>query len=444
LGTLARSATGGQRASVVAFLVLLVALPVAYAATRQPLEVLVGVVALVAVVLCMLRIEFAVLALVASAPLEFVIRFGSGSLTVTKVAGVVCFGAFALNAIVTRRRLVFDIAHGLVFLLLAIAAVSMLQAEDLPASIVVTTRYASFVALFFVVSQFVGDWKLQRRIAWTLSLGSCITGIVASWNFLSGTTFAANVSSGGGGGPGDIAFILATTLPFTMWLLSERGFRRAAALAMTVVIAVSIVFTFNRGALLGLGAGLLWYTVFERRNGRALLAGALAIGLALFIVVRLNQQTIETGLQSKEKVATTNVQTRLEAWNAAARLAVTHPVLGVGPGNFEDRYLRATGHPPGTKTLRVVHNAYLDVAAELGIAAVALFIAYLVLGFARLTTAVRDRLGPPGFASAARVSLVIAVFAAITLSEQYFAPFWLLGGLAAALVHERDLASAEP
>src|SRR5215203_4588543 len=182
MSILARSATGGQRASAVALLLLLFAVPVAYAATRQPLEVLAGVLAVVAVVLCMWRIELAVLALVASAPLEFVLDVGSGSLTVTKVAGAVCFGAFAL---------------------LAIAAVSTLQAEDLSAAIVVTTRYASFVALFFVVSQFVGDWKLQRRIAWTLSLGSCITGIVASSNFLAGTTISANVGSGGGGGPGD-------------------------------------------------------------------------------------------------------------------------------------------------------------------------------------------------------------------------------------------------
>lgn len=443
MSILARSATGGQRASGVALLLLLFAVPVAYAATRQPLEVLVGVLAVGAVVLCTLRIELAVLALVASAPLEFVLDVGSGSLTVTKVAGAVCFGAFALNAVVTRRRLVFDIAHGVVFLLLAIAAVSMLQAEDLSAAIVVTTRYASFVALFFVVSQFVGDWKLQRRIAWTLSLGSCVTGIVASSNFLSGTTISANVGSGGGGGPGDIAFILATTLPFTLWLLSERGVRRFAALAMVVVISISILLTFNRGALVGLAAGLIWYTVFERRNGRALLVGGLVIGLAFFLVFSLNEQTIHTGLQAKEKVATTNVQTRLEAWEAASKLAVTNPLLGVGPGNFQNRYLRATGHPPGTKTLRVVHDAYLDVAAELGLVAVGLFVAYLVLGFARLTAAVRDRLGPPGFASAARVSLVIAVFAAVTLSEQYFAPFWLLGGLAAALIDERDAVADE-
>jgi hypothetical protein len=84
----------------------------------------------------------------------------------------------------------------------------------------------------------------------------------------------------------------------------------------------------------------------------------------------------------------------------------------------------------------VVHDAYLVVAAELGFIAMGVFIGYLVLTFARLSAVVRYQLGPPGFATACRVSLVIAVAAAITLSEQYFAPFWLLGGLATALFRE--------
>ena len=417
-------------------LLLVCAPPVALAAAIRPLEVLVALAVLAAVVICMVRIEYAVLLLVVTAPLEFVITFGSGSqLTITKLAGAVCFGAFALNALSTRRRLIFDSAHALVFLLLAIALVSMLQAEQLSPAIVTTTRYASFVALFFIVSQFVGAHRLQRRIAWTLSIGSTITGVLASWNFLSGATLSARVGPGAGA-PGDIAFILATTLPFTMWLLRERGVRRAAALVMSVAIAVSIVLTLSRGALVGVGAGLVWYTIAERRNGRALVAGLMAIGLALFLVVRLESHSIETGLHAKAKVASANVQTRLEAWDAAANLAADHPLLGVGPGNFQFHYIAATGRPAGTPVL-VAHDAYLDVASELGLVAFVAFVSYLVLTFTRLTTAVRRRLGPPVYASAARASLVIAVVAAITLSEQYFAPFWLLGGLASALIHER-------
>jgi hypothetical protein len=38
------------------------------------------------------------------------------------------------------------------------------------------------------------------------------------------------------------------------------------------------------------------------------------------------------------------------------------------------------------------------------------------------------------------IALVVGAVATLTLSEQYFAPFWLLGGLATALWRERGTA----
>jgi len=428
------AAASNGRVALAVTLVVLAAPLIGYLATTHPLQVLIGLASLAVIVFLTLRVELAILLLVASAPLEFFITLGSSStLTLSKLTGGIAFAAFALNALATKRRLIFDMGHGLVFLLLGIALLSMTQAADLSAAVTTTTRYASFVALFFLLSQFVGGHNLQRRIAWTLSLGSCVTGIAADWNFLSGHTLQARLAQGD---PNDIAFILATTLPFTVWLLRERGIRRWIALLMIPVIAVSIILTLSRGALLGLSVGLLAYLFFEQRNVRALLATLAAITVAFVLVLELGGHSIQNGLHAKEKVANTNVQTRLEAWDAAARLAVAHPFLGVGPSNFRLYYLAATGHPPGTTELKVVHDAYLDVASELGIGAFIVFLAYLVLAFARLTSAVRRGLGSPQFASACRVSLVIAVVAALTLTEQYFAPFWLLGGLASALIHE--------
>lgn len=412
----------------------------ALAVAESPVRVLVVVAMLAAVVVLLLRVELAILLLVASAPLESAISLGSSSqLTLTKAAGALCFAAFALDALVTRRRLRLDAAHALVLGLLAISLLSTLQAEDTSSAITTSTRYASFVALFFVVSQFVGAHRLHRHIAWTLSIASAVTGALAASNFLSGKTLQARLTHGD---PNDIAFVLATTLPFTLWLLREPGVRRLLALALTIVIGGSILLTLSRGALVGLTAGLVWYTLGERRHTKLLLGGLAVAGAALLLVVHLDHGRIESGLRAKRAVASENVQSRLEAWNAAARLAVAHPVFGVGPGNFQVHYLDETGRPQGTKVLRVVHNTYLDVASELGVIAFLAFAAYLVLTFAQVTTAVRAGAGLPGFASATRVSFVVAIFAGITLSEQYFAPFWLLGALASALAHERDRPAA--
>jgi putative inorganic carbon (hco3(-)) transporter len=432
-------------APIAAGALALLSVPFALLAATRPGLVLVALAVLAVVALSAARVEFPILLLVATAPLEAIFTTDQDSqLSVTKVVGALAFASFALNAIVARRRLYFDAGHALVFGLLAIAMISTLQAEHIPEAITTTTRYASFVALFFVVSQFVGDHGFQVRIAWVLSISSAIAGALASWNFLSGQTLSARLPNGD---PNDVAFILATTLPFSFWLLRESGWRRAAAVAMVGVIAVTTLLTLSRGALVGLGAGLLWLAIVERRQLKAIVGGAVIAAVVLAVVVHVEQDRVETGLRAKEKVASSNVASRLEAWRAAADLAAERPLLGVGPGNYQFHYLEATDRPAGTPALRVVHNAYLDIAAELGPLAMVLFLGYLIAMVARLTTAVRHRLGPPGIASAARTALIVGIFASITLSEQYFAPFWLLGGLATAIWHERTLgapASATP
>jgi O-antigen ligase len=355
---------------------------------------------------------------------------------VTKAVGALCFLSFGLSAVATGRRLWFGVPHALVFGLLAIAMLSMLGAQSTTDAMATTTRYASFVALFFVVSQFVGDHALHTRIAWVLSAASTVAGGIASWYFLSGRTLSARLPYGD---PNDVAFILATTLPLTFWLLREPGRRRALVVAMIGVISVSTLFTLSRGALVGLGVAVLWLAVTERRLVKPLLAGALVAAVILGGVYHVKQNRIETGLRAKQKVASANVSSRLEAFSAAARLSVEHPLLGVGPGNFQYHFLEATDSPPGAQRLVVVHDAYLDIAAELGPLAMVLFLAYLGVVFWQLSGARRLGLGPPGMATALRISLVVGTFAALTLSEQYFAPFWLIGGLAAALWQEQYL-----
>jgi O-antigen ligase len=324
--------------------------------------------------------------------------------------------------------------HAVVFLLLGLVLLSTLQAQDMPAAVTTATRYASFVGLFFVVSQAVRTRTELTRLVWVLSISASAAGAIATYRFLSGQATIATLAHGD---PNDVAFALATTLPLTLWLVRRPGWQRAAALTMCVVILGSIALTFSRGALLGLGVAVLWQAIVQRRHVGVIVLGALVGLLGLLVISHLEPSQVQKGLTYKTNIAQENVSSRLEAWGAAAHLSADHPLLGVGPGNFRVHYLQATGRPLGTPPLAVVHDAYLDIAAELGPLAAVAFVLYLALCFARLTEARRTQTGPPGFATALRLSLIVGMVAALTLSEQYFAPFWLIGGLAAGLHLQR-------
>ncbi|HEY8726352.1 MAG TPA: hypothetical protein VIL91_06575, partial [Gaiellaceae bacterium] len=195
----------------------------ALAAAQRPTDVLVGVVALSVVTVALLRTDLAILLVVASAPVELAVTTTIGGLSLTKIAGGLCFVSFALYALRSREQIYFDRSQVLVLVILAAAMLSTLQARELNLALSTTLRYAAFALFFIVVTQFARDHRLQRRIAWVMTLSAAIIAGVALNAYLKGKVLVATPILDTN--PNDFAFILGTTLPFAFWLLRERPYR---------------------------------------------------------------------------------------------------------------------------------------------------------------------------------------------------------------------------
>src|SRR6478672_2413167 len=105
LSAAAQAAEGRPRlALVVTVAFAALAAPVGLLGAEQPTKILFAVAALAVLGLCLARVEYAILFLVASAPLEGAIQISANpQLTISKVAGAVCFASFALYALSTGR-----------------------------------------------------------------------------------------------------------------------------------------------------------------------------------------------------------------------------------------------------------------------------------------------------------------------------------------------------
>src|SRR5439155_842271 len=208
---------------------------------------------------------------------------------------------------------------------------------------------------------------------------------------------------------------------------------RLVVAGMIGLVCGAALLSLSRGALLGVAAGFVLFVLTDRRRVQLTVAAGVIATIGVVLVIHSNPQRFHEAVLLKQQVAQENVTTRFQAWNAAARLASDHPLLGIGPGNFQFYFNKLTGQPVGAYILTVAHNVLLDMAAELGLIAMALFVLYLVLAFVRLTGSREQGYGDPAFVQALRISLTIATVSAMFLSEQYFLPFWLIGGLAAAI-----------
>jgi O-antigen ligase len=163
-----------------------------------------------------------------------------------------------------------------------------------------------------------------------------------------------------------LALHLVTFIPIGIALvLSTRGsIRKLLFLLATVVMVAGIVATFSRGGFIGLAAVILFLAWKLAAKHRILVfVGGVFLTTALFFVAPSDYRS---------RLATTNddsATVRIDDLKRSVFVAIRHPLLGVGM----DNYILYSNSNHAT------HNAYTQVAAELGLPALAIYL-FLLFG----------------------------------------------------------------
>ena len=103
---------------------------------------------------------------------------------------------------------------------------------------------------------------------------------------------------------------------------------------------------------------------------------------------------------------------RMAHWQAGWNMAMDHPWIGVGPGNYKALYPRYY-YGDWLEPLGHAHNYYINTFAETGIIGLMAFLGFTVTLFVRLVAAIR-RAGRP--TTIERAMLIATLGAAVTLS----------------------------
>jgi O-antigen ligase len=163
---------------------------------------------------------------------------------------------------------------------------------------------------------------------------------------------------------------------------SARSWRgRVLALVAVAVPFLGLALSLSRGAWMGglAGATFLVLAVPGIRLRAASMAVPIVVVSVLVFVLRPTSpevQVIGQRIQSLASLGANPYDDRLEIWGEGLRQLRSDPWTGQGPGNFALASRRLTA---GVFTISVVHahNTFLTVAAEMGIPALALFMAFL-------------------------------------------------------------------
>ena len=385
-----------------------------------------------------------------------------------------------------REPIVADRPLLLLFILLAVVLMSTFAVQDLPAATVwVTTFLTEGMLMYFVTSNLFRTWdRLSRALNVVLICGAVLGGLTIyqeatrSYRQQFGglaqrnleyelheakarsdpsrpaeKIHVSNRAGGPVGEPNRYAQILVVLLPIA-YFKGRREPRRWLKMALflcAALILAGVLLTYSRGAFVTLVVvvALLAVTRSIRLRALALVAAALiaaVVALAPGYVLRMATLQETTGLLEGTRASQSEdvLRSRLTEMLAAWSVFVDHPVLGVGPGQYEPVYSTHYMSNPEIAFKQIdrarrAHTLYFELAAEIGILGLACFLAMVGLIQIRLWRAWRQWRGAQeqlaglamGFFIAISAYLVSALF--LHLSYQRY--YWLLLGLAAAALH---------
>jgi putative inorganic carbon (HCO3(-)) transporter len=223
--------------------------------------------------------------------------------------------------------------------------------------------------------------------------------------------------------------VLLVPLAFAFASLQRVPNRRWLWMGAGVTLVVMIVLTGSRGGFVGLvAAGVLF--VYRRRG-----LGA-AAGVLLILVVGVLALPTELSTRALATISgdTSQLPTELEASNrahvglfwAALRMISDSPMMGVGPLNFKDLSTAYTG----LQQANMAHNMFLEIAAEMGLAVLAVFILLLNSAFRAFGRTTRLRGGSEAaelatWAEGLRSGLTGYVVAGCFISAEYEKILWI-------------------
>ncbi len=168
--------------------------------------------------------------------------------------------------------------------------------------------------------------------------------------------------------PNDLATFLMVVVLAVAPLLLNRPIRSSIGLwTFSIVLMVCIAWTESKGAMLGMGIGLMLLFLGSTRNK------GIGLKLAVIFFLTVGFFAVKGGdLLRNLTFSDTASHERSVMWHTAWRMIQMRPILGHGLNTFMANYLTYAVGP--TQGPAYAHNCFLQIAAETGLFGLAAFL----------------------------------------------------------------------
>ena len=303
--------------------------------------------------------------------------------------------------------------------------------------------------LFYVVVYFFRDMPSRRRLVWLLAGGLVLVGgygIIQFWQLIGMPLQEGAIMLVESFTPGEVwlttYLIMLIPLSLGLGVYLHRPVARTGWLVTAGVATLCLLLTYSRAGLLSLLCEMTALAWFVRRRtvviGLAVSALVVVLGSAMLFQAGLTAAIGHKAAAGKTFIlpGSGTLELRVEYWKAGMTTITDHALVGSGYGK-ESLRLAAAGQSVGGQAplKREAHNTFLDLAIEVGVPGLLLFMWLLQRIFATALHGFRRAEDP--MAKAVLLGLGVGVIGlAVRLSFDHMLigtlalQFWVLVALA--------------
>ena len=350
---------------------------------------------------------------------------------------VITFAGYILSGS-ARRNMLPDLRNWIMIGLMVAVGLSLVMngITDARSDTARYVEYLKIVGIAIFTTAVVKDRNYLRVLVWVIAL---------SFGFFGVKNGIAMILSGGSlkiiQGPGgmladnnDFALALCMGIPllFHLGWAERRKLMRRTMLAMVPLTMLTVVATHSRGAFLAMTC-MVFVLVWRSRNRVGGFATMILVGIAAVIAAPASYKERIATIGSYEEDQ--SARGRLEAWAVAGNMIAANPMFGVGFDRFQQNYraydLKSGPAAGGPDTgIHVAHNSYLQIWAECGTPAMALYLLLIVLSYVdiwRVRKMARERYHASwilSYATMLEASLTAFVIGSVFLNRAQFDLFY--------------------
>ena len=250
-------------------------------------------------------------------------------------------------------------------------------------------------------------------------------------NYIAGVTFL--------GDGNDFAWSVCIVVPFALFLVQivESRFKKMLYLGLTCLLILMVVGSQSRGGSIALGASILYFVL----KGNRKIIGLMGLGALVAIVLLFAPTVYLERMKTIEDYKTEgSAQGRIMAWNSAMRMAIDHPLIGVGAGHFAVKY-GVEYRPPGIGRTDIpwsnAHSIYFLTLGEFGFTGMLFLLGLIITNMLRNERSIRNASNSTASLAESHRKLAVAMQASFIgfavggafLSGLYYPHLYILAAL---------------